>query len=415
LRPLEGGLALVLRERAEEAAAPEAVPAPPSDLAVELAREARTAATTILHAVEMAAEAAGGERLPWVESVAEAAGNLLRRVESVAELAPAPKAARARLVTFDPMSLLRDVMDGVMPLAEERGVVLEAAIYGELPERVQGDATAMRRVMRLALQYAVAETVGEADWALHVEGNRVRLEIGYAGVMELRLREWLMGPGASEAGLAEPEASLGLTRRIVNEEMGGRLAVLVTLDGRTRLTYEWDWTPAAMTEPEPVAAGVELAGTSILAVTPDRSLRKVLQMRFAALGVGLMTVESTAEAAQVLTEAAPGAFDLVLVQYSKKECLEFSMWLLRNERWKTLPRITVSMAGEPGQAGVAEAAGYQAYLTPPLPLEMMRDALTALLVRAAAGAEGELITRFSLAEAAQARAGAPEPMEGRQE
>ena len=432
IRPLENGFALILQPPAARSQdgpfleqRPEQRPEH-SDISRELTREARTAVTTILHALEMAAEASeGAERLPWGETVEKAARRLLHQVENLVELLPANR-PRGHNVNFAPMALLRDVMDSAAGRAIERGVSLEAAVHGDLPDRVQGDATGLRRVMRLLLSHAVEESAGEADWALHFSDGGlgtatgaamgaglgaygVRLEVGYQGSLSEELRHWLTQPltslGEAPAQYGEAAVSLGLARRLVEAEMGGHFSVTAEAApaGRVRFACELQWLPGDVVVAEPTRA-VRLNGSSVLAVTPDRSLRKVLQMRYAALGVRAMTVDSAAEALRLLEEAAPGAFDMVLVQYSRQEALVLGRQLASDARWNGLPRMTVSMAGEPGQAATAEEAGYQAYLTPPLPLDLMRDAFTVMLARAAAGADGELITRFSLAEAASARA-----------
>lgn len=413
IRPVENGIALVLRAAAPQGSGLAAT----MDFVGELTRETRTAVTTILHALEMAAEAsAPGERVPWVETVEKAVRGLLRRVDYLAEFGQGSRRKQGQSVTFDPMALLRGVMESASARALERGIALEAAVYGELPDRVQGDATSLRRVMRNLLTYSV-EAAGAADWALHFErgdeAHRVRLEVGYAGECPQDLAAWLTSPRQADSlqradalqrdeRWAEADLSLGLARRLVEDEMGGRFT-LDTGDAGTRFVCEFAWLPVerAAVEPRP---NVKLSGCSVLAVTPDKSLRKVLQMRYAALGLRAMTVESAEEAKRLLAAAVPEAFDLVLVQYSRQEALEFARWLAAHAQWSRLPRLMVSMAGEPGQAATAEEAGYRAYLTPPLPLDLVRDACTALLARAAAGAGGDLITRFSLAEAASARA-----------
>jgi two-component system, sensor histidine kinase and response regulator len=404
LRPTKDGVTLMLRQT-------NPAPAPgraSTDFVAELTRDTRTAITTILHAVELAEESSPpGERAPWVETISDAARLLLRRVENLAELVPAQRAVPSRLVTFDPMALLRDVMDGVVPQAAEKGVELDAVVHGELPDRVLGDATSWRRVMRLLLQHALDETATSADWALHFQAgdkvHQVRLEVGYRGAMDSDLLAWLAAPlGDAAMNHGQAGVNLGLVRRLVEEEMGGSFTV-TSDECETRFSCELEWLPGEVAAPEPQRS-IKLSGSSMLAVTPDRSLRKVLQLRYAALGIRTMTVDTAEEAKRLLEAADPGAFDLVLVQYSNGEGLELGQWLAASEAWSRLPRMTVSMAGEPGQAATAEASGYQAYLTPPLPLELMRDAFLALLGRAAAGASGELITRFSLAEAASARA-----------
>jgi CheY-like chemotaxis protein len=402
IRATENGVALMLTEPAA------LVKHEAPDFVAGLTRETRATVTTILHAIEMAQESsAAGERMPWVETVGGLARDLLRKVDSLAELAAKgneTERRRGQSVTFDPMALLRDVMDGMAESAAQRGVSLEAAVHGELPDRVHGDATGLRRVLRLLLSHSLESTASDAWWTLYFEGgeeaHRVRLEVGYLGELPADLAAWLQAPEGREVPAGDTALSLALVRRLVEHEMGGRLAVAVA-EGRTRFACQLTWLPAEVAAPEPGPL-VKLSGTSVLAVTPDKSLRKVLQLRYAALGIRAMTVESAEEARRLLAEAVPDAFDLVLAQYSRGEGLDLARWLAANPRWSRLPRITVSMAGEPGQAATAEEAGYQAYLTPPLPLELMRDAFTALLARAQAGTSGELITRFSLAEAAQA-------------
>ena len=381
--------------------------AAPQEFVRQLTQEVRASAASVLQTVEIAAESLPAEeRMPLFGSINRAAQDLLARVNNVAELGRSGPKRPRRLVNFDPNALLRDVWETAGNQAADRGIVLEALIHDELPARVQGDATGLRQILRVLLGHAVQAAhqaaVLEVRCLPRVDGHALRLELRFAGVgLDQDLLDWLLSPAALTSNSAMTHGDLGvglsLARRAA-DEAGGNLTIAVDGD-ETRFACELELLPAAGSSSRSLPS-LPLTGRSVLAVTADRSLRKVLQLRFAALGMRAMTAE-TGEEAWGLLEAAPaGTFDLVLVEYKLPQMNgnTLARRLAGHPVWRDLPLVTVSMAGEPGQAAAAHESGFGAYLTPPLREDLMRDVLQALLAQQAAGQVGELITRFSIEE-----------------
>jgi len=386
------------------------LPAPAAARTAACTADIRQSLGSILQSVQMAQESADpAETHMWINAVDLAARLLLSQLDEAVELAPAAPRSRprVRLVRFDPRALLREVFESAAARAAERGVSFTAELYWDLPARVQGDATGVRQALKALLGFAVQHAQSEARLTLHgpragqLDAYPVRFDVTCDGApLEPALSEWLAEPAFLEREPAvrhgEAGVQLSYARRVV-ESMRGTFAVTAA---PPTFVCELEWFAA-----EALAAvardGIDLRGKFVLSVTPDRALRKVLEMRCAALGVGVMTVDSVAEAAAVLDLADPAAFSLVLAQLKLPTGTghELARRLAADPKWRGLPRLTLSLAGEPGQAQAAHEAGFHAYLTPPFPVELMRDAMETALARAAAGGGmGELITRFSLAE-----------------
>lgn len=388
-----GSLQDVTRWRKEDASS--------SEFVGQLTQEVRRAATTILHAVEVAQESTPpGERMALTEGIEQAARELLARVDNVAELGRKTPKKRRGLVRFDPTALIRDMWEAAGTAAAGRGITLEALLHDALPDRVQGDATALRQLLRVLLNHAVQaaweKAVLELRCAEQGGVHLLRIEVKFEGApLPEGLREWLLSP-AGDAGLnfGQEGVDLGLAKRVADELEAG-LSIEVER-GETCFRCAVELLPAAASAYR-AATEISLAGRSVLAVTPDRTLRKVLQLRFAALGMRAMTAESGEEAWRLMEEAPAGTFDLVIAQYQGPGLSgnALARRLSGHPAWRELPLATVSMVGEPGQAAAAQEAGFSAYLTPPLPVELLRDVLQALLAREAGG---ELITRFTIAE-----------------
>jgi CheY-like chemotaxis protein len=235
------------------------------------------------------------------------------------------------------------------------------------------------------------------------DGYDVRFEIAYPGAApRAKMKTWLRDAGARELPLSpdwdEQEVLLAFVKRLISG-MGGELA-LEERSGETAFVCRLRLGVAAVATRPAGSPRPSLQGRSMLAVTPDRALRRVLEMRFATLGIRPVFVESGAEALRMLAGATPGAFDAGVIQYQMQAMHgpELARWLRAQPIFARLPLLAISMVGEVGQARSASEAGFQAYLTPPLPKELLEEALVASLQRGEEGFGGPLITRFTIEE-----------------
>jgi DNA-binding response OmpR family regulator len=185
--------------------------------------------------------------------------------------------------------------------------------------------------------------------------------------------------------------------RRVADLMGGK--VMLAVDPREQSNCVLAEVPLRMVCKLPPAgpkSAADLASREVVALVRDEAMRSRLASRLTASGIKVTWADNP-EKAIAAVEEQNCAF--VFLQYE----LDGS-WLPVASRIRglraNLPIVTVSAAGEKGQAEEAYRAGCWAYLTLPLKQRDLEDCLVLLERRVKTGgmAGRHIVTRFSLEE-----------------
>ncbi len=286
-----------------------------SDFLAAMSHELRTPLNAIIGFSELLLAPPGGEPLAATE-VGEYAGHIhgagLHLLELINDILDLSRIEAGRLELrhepIDVAALLSQTLATVRPLAEAKGLSIEAA---ELPALLaEVDAARLRQVAYNLLSNAIKFTPpeGRVTVALARDGDQMRLTVsdtgpGIAPADQERVFAAFeqLTPGAGEGtGLG-----LALTRRLV-EAHGGRIELDSTPGTGSRFSVVLPLRRVAVAEPtavEPEAG----AGPLVLIVEDDAAAAELLRLQLRQAGYRTAVAadgESGLDAARQLTPAA---------------------------------------------------------------------------------------------------------------
>jgi CheY-like chemotaxis protein len=346
------------------------------------------------------------EQRGYLAAIEDAADTLLTLVNDLLDLARV-EAGQLQLADrdFDLLDFLERLCTMLRPRAEAAGQRLSQRIGEGVPMRVRGDPARLRQVLfnllGNALKYAgpctvrLEVTAGSCRDGLYPLCFRVVDEgRGMAAETLARLFEpWARGPEEQAGGPTGSGLGMLLAKRIV-EHMGGTLAITSAPGRGTAAEVRLELAAA---EPLPTSEkGHGLSGQRLLLVDPHprTALRNAALLR--ALGMTVVTTSSLAEAEAGLEQGALPAFIILDRDAAGPDFTGFARRLRARPGGEHVRLVLLSAAGLRGDADIAQAAGYDAYLAKPVSVERLETCLMAL----ADGRPATLLTQHELEPAA---------------
>ena len=323
-------------------------------------------------------------------------------------------------VDFDLRTTVEDVVQMLVPRADERGVELIALIDPAVPPWLSGDAGRVRQVLTNLVGNAVKFTdEGEVVVRVTVEREtpsavRLRVAVEDTGIgIGSRERDRLFRPfsqvddsptrrhGGTGLGLA-------ISKQLV-ELMGGAIGV-ESVDGQGStfwFTFDLARGGAAPAGPAALDPG-RLRGLKVLAVDDNRSNRLLLSRELGAAGMQIDAVAAVEPAVEALRAAAalgvPYAMALVDFNMPGGTGLDLARRVAADPTLRGCRLILLTSSAERGQAAEAERAGFSAYLTKPIRRAQLLDAVRHVLGERQTGDGAHpLVTRHRLSEDTAAR------------
>ncbi len=332
-------------------------------------------------------------RRQFLEQIAESAETLSAVISDVLDLSKI-EAGRLEIerVAFDLHALLDSLRQVYDTLADARGLGFALQVDPGVPQWVEGDPVRVRQVLSNYLSNALKFT----------ERGSVVLRAVVAGEGLLRFEVRDTGPGVSpalKARLFQPfvQADQSTTRRFGGSGLGlsicHQLAAL--MGGRVGVeslpepgSCFWAELPLARTEaPTPPAGGEvperSLDGARVLMVEDNPVNMTIAVAMLEQWGV---QVEQAADGRQAIAavERAEGTgrpLDAVLmdVQMPVMSGYEATRVLRERAGSRRLPIIALTAAALTSERDAALAAGMDGFLTKPIDMQRLRDALVAAL------------------------------------
>jgi two-component system, sensor histidine kinase len=376
--------------RARHASAP-----PPTEAALAaFAHDIRTSLTGILALGELLASSNLGEReRRWAAGIKTSAEHLASLTTLAIDAAKADAGALTlRQQPFRPQRLIEALSDTLSARAETRGLAVEAAVTGELPDLLVGDPARLRAAIENLIDNAVKFT----------ERGSVRLEARAAragrGKVKLHFTVTDSGIGLTRAEIKRlfrpfRQANAEIARRYGGSGLG--LAVVNTLAKLMGGDLTVTSTPGRgssfrLAVVLPVAAGGTSAETPAQQTkTPARRLkvlcaednpygRVILNTILTELGHRADFVASGEEA----IEAIKRGYDVVLMDVTLPgiDGLDAARRIraLADAAGRT-PIIGISGRGGAGDEAAARAAGMDSYLRKPISPSALSEAIAAIL------------------------------------
>jgi len=406
-RPIEGGRTLGLFrditelrnrqaeiERARDAA--EAANQAKSTFLATVSHEIRTPMNGVMGTAELLEREPLGERQKrLVRTVRNSATALLRIIDDVLDFSKI-EAGRLELETapLQLRALVESTTETLSVQAESKGLRIITEIGASVPDEVTGDATRVRQILLNLIGNAIKFTeIGEVRVTVRRQpsaGERVLLDLSVSdsgigmteGQMARLFRPFSQADSSTTRRYGGTGLGLSIVRRLA-ELMGGGVTVSsVPGEGSTfTVTLDLARAPGAA-EGKPTAPAARVAagriGGKVLAVDDYPVNLEVLTGQLEVLGV---PVDTATDGLEALNKWREQSYALVLTDIHMPDMDGFELTrqiraeeaLTRSSR--RTPIVALTANALKGEAERCLAAGMDDYLTKPLTLDRLRDAV----------------------------------------
>jgi len=290
-------------------------------------------------------------------------------------------------VEFDVRELVESTVETMALRAEDKGLELATVIEPEVPESVRGDAGRVRQVLTNFLGNALKFTE---------RGNVVvQVSAPASGVLRVAVADTGIGiaPAALDrlfAAFTQADASttrrfggtglgLSISRKLV-ELMGGHVGVSSVEGEGSTFTFELPLPTVAAFES--TGSGAAIApGLRVLVVDDLEANRMVVTNALARWQADVHEAASAADALELVAadRAAGEPFEVVIVdwQMPRMDGIEFAARLRADPARYGSPRLILLSSFGRGESGADEArdAGFDAWLSKPVRLRVLRRAI----------------------------------------
>ncbi len=315
-------------------------------------------------------------------------------------------------VEFHLRESVGNMLERIVPAAEERAVQLKLRIEQDVPEHLIGDGARTMLCLRNLLECALPpllDRVPGTEISLVVEpeysaGNQIHLSFS---VVQSTPKGTVRTKSTSPAAMMQ----LSLARQIVRAMHGnatGKAGGKIDIKERKETTT-WQFTAAfpylAIKDPRSRPTFVTLTGMRVLIVSSNLEQRKQLSELARNWRMLPYEADNAAMALSLLSRAADEDAAIALVitanQLPVQDGFLLAFRIKHNPKLKQTAVVMLATAGKPGDAIACRESGISAYLRQPIGANQLNEALSAVMGAQDDDSESTstLITRHSLREA----------------
>ena len=340
-----------------------------------------------------------------------------RRVESAAQMAYSNIAGLLDLSQIESGDLklesmefhLRDrianMLDSVVPIAEDHSTYLRLTVEQDVPEHLIGDGARLMLVLRCLLEAGMSSAQDGGELALVVEP-----EYSAENQIHLSFRVETIPPkGGKRQKNTSPtgQMQLSLARQIVRA-MGSKGAGKIEVrEKKETTTHQFTavFPYRNVKDPRTRPTFVTLTGLPVLIVSADAEQRKELSALARSWRMQPHEADNAAVALQLLARMAFESKPIPLVITSNRLPIQDGFLLgfriKHQSRLKQTAVMMLAKSGKPGDAIACRENGISAYLRHPIAANQINEAISAVMGTQDDDAESTstLITRHSLREA----------------
>ena len=318
------------------------------------------------------------------------------------------------IIDFDLRTAVDEAVELVAPRAFNSGVNLACLVHGNVPSALRGDPGRLRQILLNLLSNALKFTAqGEVVLSVSLAGGAddavtVRFEIQDTGIgLSSEAQGWLFQSfSQADSSTTRKYGGTGLGLAIckrLTELMGGQIGVESRLGAGSTF---WFTVPLGIqppsTQPVDNRAEQDLRGRSLCIVGDHATNRRILKSYAIKWGVRCRLAEDGPQALACLRAAAAEAaacdVAIIAMQMPGMDGLELARAIKADPVLAPTRLILLTSYGQRGDAAVAHAAGYAAYLSKPVREAQLLACLTT--VRTSSAGQHALVTTHSLTEAA---------------
>jgi two-component system sensor histidine kinase/response regulator len=321
------------------------------------------------------------------------------------------------VIDFDLRMVVEDAAQLVAPRADEKRLELAVQIEPGMSRMVRGDPGRIRQVLINLLGNAVKFTDrGEVVLRATAEKDTddqlaVRFEVTDTGIgIELDQQERLwdsftQADASTTRRFGGTGLGLAICRQLVNR-MGGEVGLESALGRGSTFWFTLTFDKSKDADAPAPVPRVTLRGVRILVVDDHRTNRTILEHNLKAWGLRPSSCASGREAlAELVGAAAAGdPYRLAVLDYQMPgmDGIGLARAIQANSGIGGTALILLTSAARPGDARAARVAGIAAFLTKPVRIGDLYNCVATLLAPPTSLEPAPLITRYTLAESANA-------------
>jgi signal transduction histidine kinase/DNA-binding response OmpR family regulator len=325
------------------------------------------------------------------------------------------------LLDFDLRTTVAETLDLVAERAFGKGVNLACLVHADVPVTLRGDPGRFRQILLNLVGNAIkfteqGEVVVSVTLAHQSETEamvRVAVQDTGIGLSPDAQGHLFQSFSQADSSTTRKYGGTGLGLAIckqLTELMGGQIGVESQPGAGSTFwfTTQFGTPPQATASAEDIASQ-DLRGRQLCIVDDHSTNRRILELYAERWGVRCLLAEDGPQALVRLREAAARGqacdFAIIDMQMPGMNGLELARAIKTDPALAPIPLILLTSQGQRGDAAVAQAAGYVAYLTKPMREAQLHACLLAIMtppaqVRAGVSAgRPALVTKHSLVEA----------------
>lgn len=356
------------------------------------------------------------EQREFAETVRKSGDALLNLINDILDFSKI-EAGKLDLETidFDLRTALEEVTDLLAFRAHEKRLELTCLIDPRIPSRLRGDPGRLRQILINLAGNAIKFTAtGEVVIQVRQESEaneraRLRFEVRDTGIGIPADKVASLFGAFTQVDVSTTRKyggtglGLSISKRLV-ELMGGQIGVDSVVGAGSTFWFVVEFP--CRHEPPPKASLAEIAGRRLLVVDDNETNRRLLDVLLRHWNCQPLLADGGPAALALLAgEAAAGRkVDAALVdmQMPAMDGMEFGRRLKTDPTYAALPLIVLTSIAHRGDAALAAASGFSAYLAKPIKNDQLQRCLATVLGVAESTDDGaaKLITRHTLVEQA---------------
>jgi len=321
---------------------------------------------------------------------------------------------------FDIRTTIEDAVEIVALKAHEKGIDVVCIIAEEVPEYLRGAPGRLRQVLinlignAVKFTHAGGVTVQVGQIAETETSTTLRFSITDTGIgipadkQEVIFSKFIQADASTTRRFGGTGLGLAICRQLVHMFQGEITVTSKEGEGSTFSFTAVFGKPddEAIRPPRPEA---DLSGVKVLVTDDFKTNRFLVTKLLAHWGCRFAEASDAPSALALLKQAAregdPFAAALLDMKMPGMDGAELGRLIKNDEEIRATRLVMLTSLGRPGDAERLSGVGFSGYLTKPIRPSLLRNCLALVLGRqeASDSSDRELITRFTVAEAAHRR------------